>query len=585
MTRISYILVNYRTPAMTCRCLEGLYRHARMDDAEVIVVDNGAAAGPESNAEAIAKAFPQATVIPSEENLGFGRACNLAASRAKGTYLYFVNTDLEFREDAGSGLADFLDRMPDAWGAGNRVLNGDGSWQPTAAHFPTLVRILAGRRVLADLLRPLLPGPARRLEMFLPEEDLTAPRRVDWCTGASLMFRADAFARLRGFDPAIFLYAEELELQKRARDMGGEVWFTPQPTVIHHEAGSSGGHLSPDRLAFIAAGHRYYYRKHHGQFLGTLMGAAEFAATLAKASVWSLAGLFSSKPLVREKGRWHRVAVRAFYARRYGPDTRSRLACYLTWGMVQPDDGSLSSRIRSITGVTSIHTRIRGWHMLRLLESRPLPGQVLELGFGEGDLLLNLARRHPDTNFEGWEIDGELVRRASAKADKLGLRNLRFLKRDFAESPPEQRFGLIFCADVLEHIPDDAGLVRHFRDCLEPGGRLVVHVPYRGADQRRFLPWFRSHTDPGHLRPEYTDSELAALLEGGGFRDVRIGRTFGPFGEAAFELNSLAWKNRRLDRVLRLLTLPVALPLGALDAAFPPRRGNSLLAECEREAS
>jgi hypothetical protein len=225
------------------------------------------------------------------------------------------------------------------------------------------------------------------------------------------MFKADAFARLGGFDPNIFLYAEELELQKRVANMGGEVWFTPHSTVMHHEAGSSVGHLSTLRLACIAAGHRYYYKKHYGHFLGSLKGVTDFAVSLLKSVSWSLAALVSPNRLFREKAKWHRVAVRTFFDRHYGPDTRSRLAFYLTWGMVQPNDGSLSSRIRSFTGVTSIHTRLRGWHMLRLLEGCPLPNRVLEFGFGEGDLLLSLARRHPNTEFEGWEIDNELVRR------------------------------------------------------------------------------------------------------------------------------------------------------------------------------
>ena len=585
MIRISYILVNYQTQELTLRCLEGLYHHARMDKTEVIVVDNGSLRGPHSDALVIGKNFPQAKIIPSRENIGFGRACNLAAKNAKGKYLYFVNSDVEFCEDAGNMLADFMEGMPNAWAAGNRVLNSDGTWQPSAANFPTLSRILAGRRIFANRLRQALPKLARRLEMFLAEEDLKTPRKVDWCTGASLMFRADAFGRLHGFDPNIFLYAEELELQKRVHDMGGEVWFTPQSTVIHHEAGSSGGQFSPNRLAGIAAGHRYYYLKHHGKVIGTIMSITDFSASLFKAMLWSLVGLISHKNQACEKARWHCVAVRTFYVKHYGPDIHSYIACYLTWGMIQPDDGSLSSRIRSVTGVTSIHTRIRGWHMLRLLESNPLPERVLELGFGEGELLLFLARRHPDTDFEGWEIDEELIRRASAKADKLRLKNIQFLRHDYGEIPLQSFFGLIFCADVLEHIPDDVGLIRYFHDSLEPDGRLIVHVPYRGTKQFRFLPWFKNHTDPGHLRPEYTETELITLLEGGGFRNVDIRQTFGPFGEAAFELNSLAWKNHHLDRAVRLLTILPALPLGVLDVTFPITHGNSLLAECAKDKS
>jgi hypothetical protein len=76
-----------------------------------------------------------------------------------------------------------------------------------------------------------------------------------------------------------------------------------------------------------------------------------------------------------------------------------------------------------------------------------------------------------------------------------------------------------------------------------------------------------------------------ALLEGGGFGEVVVAWTFGLFGELAFEINSLAWKIRKLDKAVRLLTLPLVLPVGILDVAFPPGRGNSLMAQCTKSKS
>ena len=83
MSKISYILVNYRTPELTCSCLESLYAHCGTEAAEVIVVDNGSLPGNGSDAARIRKAFPQTIVIESPDNIGFGNACNLAATGPK----------------------------------------------------------------------------------------------------------------------------------------------------------------------------------------------------------------------------------------------------------------------------------------------------------------------------------------------------------------------------------------------------------------------------------------------------------------------------------------------------------------------
>ena len=148
-------------------------------------------------------------------------------------------------------------------------------------------------------------------------------------------------------------------------------------------------------------------------------------------------------------------------------------------------------------------------------------------------------------------MDADLADMAQQKADSLNLANIRFLVRNYDEAPPTKAFGLIFCADVLEHIPDDLGAIRCFRELLEPGGHLVVHVPCTGTWQLVCSCPGSRHSDPGHVRPEYNEQELTELLAQGGFSNIVVNRTFGPFGEAAFELNSLAWQHASLDRVVR----------------------------------
>lgn len=307
---VSVIVVNYRTPELTRSCLDSLARVSSSVAFEAIVVDNSEDA---AQTERLAGMLPWARVVPSPYNVGFGRACNLGATLARGRYLFLLNSDAAVAGDVVGGLAGFLEAHPQAAAVGCLIENPDGTPEPSAARFPTPLRILAGRDRLVSLLRGPLPALARRLEFFLEPGGLTAPTRVDWCIGAALMLRAEAFHRLGGFDPNIFLYAEELDLCKRLDGAGWEIWFTPGVRVRHLGAGSQSTPTDALRMARIASGHRYYYRKHHGPLGALACLLADISAAAAKACAWSLASLAPGRSRRErwEKACWHAAYLRA----------------------------------------------------------------------------------------------------------------------------------------------------------------------------------------------------------------------------------------------------------------------------------
>lgn len=258
---------------------------------------------------------------------------------------------------------------------------------------------------------------------------------------------------------------------------------------------------------------------------------------------------------------------------------------YFRFGCGFRRNGMGDGLLRALIGVTSAHTRLRALHVMRALETAALPDRVLEFGFGEGYLLLTMAGRHPGVRFEGVEIDPGHVDRATARALAAGLGNAAFCLEDFRGKSPEPVYGLIYTADVLEHVPDDAALAAFLAHSLAPGGRLVVHVPLTRSRQRRFLSKFARHTDPGHVREEYSPEALHDLLTGQGLSVVDMHGTFGPFGEAAFELNSLGWPYAGLDRAVRTATILPAAILGLGDVFLPRPWGNSILAVAVKGAA
>jgi SAM-dependent methyltransferase len=162
------------------------------------------------------------------------------------------------------------------------------------------------------------------------------------------------------------------------------------------------------------------------------------------------------------------------------------------------------------------------WERRRaLLLAEVRPGErVLDLGCGAGRFVA--AVRGAGADPVGVELAEAALERARGNAPGADLR----LVADDGSLPLEHAsVDLVWCSEVLEHVPDTAHLLLEVRRVLRPGGRLLVTVP----DHPRLrtaviaLTRFEAHFDPlgQHLR-FYTRRSLAATLEHAGFEDVRV---------------------------------------------------------------
>jgi SAM-dependent methyltransferase len=113
------------------------------------------------------------------------------------------------------------------------------------------------------------------------------------------------------------------------------------------------------------------------------------------------------------------------------------------------------------------------------------------------------------------------------------------------------RFDTVLCLNVIEHIADDAAVLRGLRDSLLPGGHLLLLVP---AHQLLFGATDRS---VGHER-RYSRAPLRALLEQTGLTPVEV-RYVNPVGALGWLVSS---------RVLRREQVPAG-PLRAYDRLVP----------------
>lgn len=231
--RVSVVIVTYRSRSTIAAALAPLEQAVRHNTIECIIVDNASGDG---TADFVATHYPWVRLIRSAENLGFGRGCNAGFAAANSDYVLFLNPDAVIEPTAIQSLLDVLVANPNAAAVGPATLvgpaslaaiseascaDGNGSLQ-MAGMLPT------PRSLIASALHRPNAFPARR--MIIPGD---APFQTNWICGAIMMFRADAFRALGGFDPRFFLYFEETDLCLRAARAGYELWATGAATARH----------------------------------------------------------------------------------------------------------------------------------------------------------------------------------------------------------------------------------------------------------------------------------------------------------------------------------------------------------------
>lgn len=218
MTDVSVIFVNYKTPRLTVEAITSLKASTQLQ-LEIWVVDN--ASGDDSQRQVLT-AHPQVHYLQSPDNVGFGRANNLALRQATGRYVLLLNTDTLQNGPVLDEMVRRLDAEPGVVAAAPMQLYANGMPQPYYTSF-------------ADLRRTFYIVPLRwqrLLEKLIPATHYTDPRQHDWLVGAFLLVRAEAARRTGGFDGRFFMYGEDVEWCHRLGRLGKLLYFKDL-TFIH----------------------------------------------------------------------------------------------------------------------------------------------------------------------------------------------------------------------------------------------------------------------------------------------------------------------------------------------------------------
>src|SRR5688572_24898091 len=223
---LSVVVVTFRNAATLPGALAALQREAP-SGTELLVVENGG----DQTVEAVVRAtWPDAVVTVNAQNRGFAAGVNQGLKRATGQSLLLLNPDAEVEPGAIAALQEALARLPDAGIVAPRLLDAEG--RPVLACYPFLSPLdVAWRHFqLRHVLPDRVTGRYRRLTL---DPARVEPVPVGWAQGACWLMRREMLDQIGLLDERFFLYAEEVDLARRAAERGWRTYLIPSASVRH----------------------------------------------------------------------------------------------------------------------------------------------------------------------------------------------------------------------------------------------------------------------------------------------------------------------------------------------------------------
>lgn len=289
---LSIIIVNFRTWAYTQRAIDFLLSSIPPDirpnrDMEIIVVDNHS---KDACIQEFCRNNPNIRLYLSQGNYGYSHGCNQGALHARGDWLLFMNPDVKTDWKTVNKLLEAAKADSSHAIFTARQLDESGKPQRTFAPFTTLATISPLVRALTRATSPGGHPDPNRLR-----EDSESILTVDWVSGSLLLISRTNFKILDGWNEDFWLYCEDEDLCKRARNLGLLAAQYCGATLTHTHASST--RTTPEirvlaKSEAIISKHVYIHKHLQGKerFLACIWMEVD---TYVKVVIWGIANLLT----------------------------------------------------------------------------------------------------------------------------------------------------------------------------------------------------------------------------------------------------------------------------------------------------
>lgn len=223
---VSILIPNCEMRRMLERCLTSIREHTRYDHYEVIVIENNSSSKEILEYYRKIQGKDHVRVIRFRGEFNFSRICNFGVQQARGSFLVFMNNDVQVKDGWLTELLSVCERR-EVGAAGPKLYYPDGRIQ--SAGIAVGIGGVAGS--LFTGMNGSFGGYMHRASVM---QDLSA------VTGALMMVKRIAFERAGGFSEQLPVAFNDVDLCLKLRAKGYLVVYDPYAEAVHHESASRG---------------------------------------------------------------------------------------------------------------------------------------------------------------------------------------------------------------------------------------------------------------------------------------------------------------------------------------------------------
>lgn len=257
---VSVVVVNWKTPDLTCKALAALYNSTVLP-AQVIMVDN--ASGDDSVSRVRAQ-FPEVVILENRENLGFAKANNQAIKTVVSQpYVWLLNSDTETATESLAQLVNYIGANPRVAAVGPQLVYPTGAWQSVGGFFPTPLNVLYYLLPFTWLWPVSWRRRLRAIALY-PQPIPADGMSLDYVTGAAVLLRRQALNEVGLLAEEYFMYFEETDLCWRLQQADWECRVIPTEPVMHVYGGSYKSKFDARRLRQMLTSLELFVTKYYG---------------------------------------------------------------------------------------------------------------------------------------------------------------------------------------------------------------------------------------------------------------------------------------------------------------------------------
>jgi SAM-dependent methyltransferase len=235
---------------------------------------------------------------------------------------------------------------------------------------------------------------------------------------------------------------------------------------------------------------------------------------------------------------------------------------------------------------------LRSWHIHRELRSWPQISTaftMLDAGSGFGQYSFYVASRNKQCNIDAVDVKDDQIEDCGKFFKKIGLNQVRFSVGDLTKPHAKDKYDLVLCVDVMEHILEDVDVFKHFNTSMKSGAMLLISTP---SDQGGSNADEHGESFIGeHVRDGYAVEDMRSKLNQAGFKKTEILYQYGAPGKIAWKLSmkypmSMLNMSKAFFIILPayyLLTFPFSYLLNWIDTYTTHATGTGLIVKAWKD--